>query len=143
MWPIPELEGQQELELQEETAGPRSHNFLIISALALVKAYLIKMTDGKESQSEMQAHGIEMRGRKDTKNESVKNGVKRDGIERGQGVEKWASPRTAGGEDVATNILRQSNHTPQQLRDSMVPRTWGFCDLDVTLQKSAEMGRGI
>lgn len=39
-----------------------------------------EMTDGKESQSEMQAHGIETRGRKGTEHESVKNYVKRDGI---------------------------------------------------------------
>lgn len=35
-----------------------------------------EMTDGKETQSEMQAHGIETRGRKGTVNESVKNYVK-------------------------------------------------------------------
>lgn len=35
-----------------------------------------EMTDGKESQSEMQAHGIETRGRKGPVNESVKYYVK-------------------------------------------------------------------
>lgn len=56
MRPIPELEGQNDLQISTETEGTVSHNSLITSALALVKVHLKKMTDGKESQRERLAH---------------------------------------------------------------------------------------